>query len=230
MKNASVVFFVFYFTKQRTQRWHHQYTTASHGGLLRGFEYCIQLHPGRKVNARIQRVIRRALLTLNFNGIGSNICVGKVQIDSLEPTAKVNAERNVVPDKAITIIVVVFNRSDLISINRLANKSNPNLVASLSQALVYPHARPNTTPHTTPARLTRLSLRALALRRALGRATWYGLPRACTSRARRRGRSSPRKRRWVTRAQRVIGHVQRIIRKLALCYEHECAHGRMARG
>ena len=119
--------------------------------------------------------------------------------------------------------MVVF--TDLISIK------SADLVASGDRpALSRFHARPNTTPYTTQARLTRLSLCALALRRALRRATWHGLPRACTSRARRRGRGSPRKRRRFTRAQRVIGHVQRIIRKLALCYEHERAHSRMARG
>jgi hypothetical protein len=126
------------------------------------------------------------------------------------------------PDK---VIVVVF--TDLISI------TSANLVAK--RDAIHPcgpsrHARSDTTPHTTPAGLTRLSLRVLALRRALRRATWSGLPRACTRRTRRRGRGSPRKRRWPTRTQRVVGHVQRIVRKLALCYEHECSHGRMARG
>lgn len=116
---------------------------------------------------------------------------------------------------------------DLISI------TSANLVAK--RDAIHPcgtsrHARSDTTPHTTPAGLTRLSLRVLALRRALGRATWSGLSRACTRRARRRGRGSPRKRRWPTRTQRVIGHVQRIVRKLALCYEHERSHSRMARG
>ena len=92
------------------------------------------------------------------------------------------------------------------------------------------HARPDTTPHTTPTRLTRLSLRALALRRAHRRATRPGVHRARTRRARRRGRGPPRQRRRAARAQRIAGHVQRVVRELALRHGHERAYGGMARG
>ncbi len=145
-----------------------------------------------KVDARIQRVIRRALLTLDFNvstemtSVPTVLCrKGVVQIDSLEPQKSMpRANNNVVPDK---VTVVVF--TDLISI------TSANLVAK-RDPLPSCHARSDTAPHTTPTSLTRLSLCALALWRALRRATWSGLPRACTRRARRRGRGSPRERRW----------------------------------
>ena len=92
------------------------------------------------------------------------------------------------------------------------------------------HASPDTAPHATPTRLTGFPLRTLALRRAHRRTARPGVPRARTRRARRRGRGTPRERRRAARAQRIVGHVQRGLRELALRHEHERAHGRMARG